>query len=344
MKLHKKLISASMALLASTSLAVLPTTKAQSTTHTVQSGEYLQGIAAAYGVTAEELRAWNGLSSDMIYVGDVLVVNGSSSGTVASNTVSASTAGTHVVQNGDVLYNLAIRYGVTVDDLMAWNGLSSDWLNVGDTLVVYGDATATSAYPQYTYYPTSTSSTGYHTVAPGDTLSGIAAVYGVSEADLWAWNGLSSDWLNVGDQIAVTGYSSGATSSYTDYVPTTTSTATGNYTVQAGDSLYTIALAYGTTVDDLMAINGLSSTFLQIGDQLAVPGADKTGTSETTAEETTTAEQTEEKEDKTETSSNLTDEEKAAGIKAKHIIKKGENLYKIANQYGVPSFSFPRTR
>ena len=214
MKLHKKLISASMALLASTSLAVLPTTQAQTATHTVQSGEYLQGIAAAYGVTAEELRAWNGLSSDMIYVGDVLVVDGSSSGTVVSN---SSAAGTHVVQNGDVLYNLAIRYGVTVDDLMAWNGLTSDWLNVGDTLVVYGNATATGGNYYYDYTaPVSTSSTGYHTVSPGDTLSGIAAVYGVTEEELWAWNGLSSDWLNVGDQIAVTGYSSGATSTYTN--------------------------------------------------------------------------------------------------------------------------------
>src|SRR5699024_5535560 len=246
MKLHKKLISASMALLASTSLAVLPTTQAQTTTHTVRSGEYLQGIAAAYGVTAEELRAWNGLSSDMIYVGDVLVVDGSSSGTVVSN---SSAAGTHVVQNGDVLYNLAIRYGVTVDDLMAWNGLTSDWLNVGDTLVVYGNATATGGNYYYDYTaPVSTSSTGYHTVAPGDTLSGIAAVYGVTEEELWAWNGLSSDWLNVGDQIAVTGYSSGATSTYTNYVPTTNTATTANYTVSAGDSLYEIAQAYGTTV------------------------------------------------------------------------------------------------
>lgn len=342
MKLHKKLISASMALLASTSLAVLPTTQAQTTTHTVQSGEYLQGIAAAYGVTAEELRAWNGLSSDMIYVGDVLVVDGSSSGTVVSN---SSSAGTHVVQNGDVLYNLAIRYGVTVDDLMAWNGLTSDWLNVGDTLVVYGNATATGGNYYYDYTaPVSTSSTGYHTVAPGDTLSGIAAVYGVTEEELWAWNGLSSDWLNVGDQIAVTGYSSGATSTYTNYVPTTNTTTT-NYTVSAGDSLYEIAQAYGTTVDNLMAINGLSSTFLQIGDQLVVPGADKSATSEAPTEETTEETTTEDKnkeenkEEATETSTDLTDEEKAAGIKAKHIIQKGETLFKIANKYGVTLYN-----
>src|SRR5699024_4218964 len=107
------------------------------------------------------------------------------------------------------------------------------------------------------------------------------------------------------------------------------------------DSLYEIAQAYGTTVDNLMAINGLSSTFLQIGDQLVVPGADKSATSEAPTEETTTEDKqkNENKEETTETSTDLTHEEKAAGIKAKHIIQKGETLFKIANKYGVTLYN-----
>lgn len=323
--MKKQLVTASVALLTGLSL-VLPQAQAQSV-HTVQSGEYLYSIANAYGVTVEQLRAWNGLVSDMVFVGDQLIVNGSSAGTTTTTT--SSTAGTYTVQPGDVLVNIAARYGVTVENLVAWNGLSSDWLNVGDVLVVYGDATASSSLPTTT--TTSSSSTGYYTVQAGDTLSGIAAAFGVTESDLWAWNGLSSDWLMVGDVLAVGGYGSGAYISNTT-TATTTTYATGTYTVQAGDTLQNIALAYGMTLDDLMAINGLTSTFIFVGDVLAVADTSATTTTTDTSTETTTT-------DATTDPLAITDAEKEAGVKAKHQVVEGDNLYRIANQYGVTVYN-----
>lgn len=335
MKLHKKIVSVTMAALAAASLAVLPA-KAQSSTHTVQSGEYLSGIAAAYGVSTEELRAWNGLVSDMIYVGDVLVINGSGQGTsTGASTASAATGGVHTVTAGDTLYTIAQRYGTTVDSLKAWNGLTSDWLTVGMSLAVYGDAVASSTYT------TTTTQYGYHTVQPGEYLEAIANAYGVTIYDLMAWNGLASDWLMPGDVLSVGGYANGAisTPTYSKTISYDTSVATGNYTVVSGDTLSTIASAYGTTVDHLMSINGLYSTYLQVGDVLYVPGAASTTSTTSTSDSQNTSEDSTDDANETESdqneTDNLTTEEKEEGIKAKHTVVEGDNLFRIANKYGV---------
>ncbi|MBF6626588.1 LysM peptidoglycan-binding domain-containing protein [Aerococcaceae bacterium zg-BR9] len=341
MKIYKKLMSLSMVALASANILTYTVTAQEETgTHTVQSGEYLLAIANKYGVSVEELRAWNGLTSDWINVGDVLAVSASAAGSAATSTSSTTTtsdaaapvtnAGTHVVAPGDTLYTIAQRYGTTVGSLMAWNGLSSDWLNVGDVLAVYGAASATDYYPSTT--PTTTS--GYHTVAPGDTLSGIALAYGVSVSDLLAWNGLTSDWLNVGDVLSVGGYSQ--TPAYTPSATPAVTPTGATYTVKSGDNLSTIAAAHGMTVDELMAMNGLSSTFLQIGDVLAVKGGSGTASSaETSSNDANTNES--EKNDSSDSNSiaPTAEKDKEAGIKARHKVVAGDNLWRIANKYGV---------
>lgn len=321
MKIQKKLLTISMTMLASATLTVFPI-QAQSSVHTVQSGEYLSGIAAAYGVSTEELRAWNGLTSDMIYAGDVLVINGSGG---AVTTAMATTGGVHTIAAGDTLYTIAQRYGTTIDQLMAWNGLSSDWLTVGSSLVVYGDAVAA---PTYT---TTANTHGYHTVQPGEYLESIANAYGVTVDDLRAWNGLSSDWLMPGDVLSVYGYATSGVTSTSTHVSSTTNI--GNYTVVAGDTLSTIASAYGTTVDHLMAINGLYSTFLQVGDVLYVPGAN-TATSNVTTSTSETTESTV-RDNQVSDDEKPTEAEAQEGIKAKHTVVEGDNLFRIANKYGV---------
>lgn len=344
--MKKKFLLSSVALLTGLSFTVNPNfVQAQSSVHTVQAGEYLYSIAQAYGVSVEDLRAWNGLSSDMVLVGDQLIVDGTSGAATSDSSATTNTSGTYVVQPGDVLVNIAARYGVTVENLVAWNGLSSDWLTVGDTLVVYGDASASSSLPTSTWTPTTSTSTGYYTVQAGDTLSGIAAAFGVTTSDLYAWNGLSSDWLWVGDVLAVGGYSSGAyTTTNTTSTASSQTYATGTYTVQAGDTLQDIALAYGITVEDLMAINGLSSTWLMVGDTLAVPVTSSTTTTDTTApsvEETTTStdSQTTESADNSDDPLAITDSERESGVKAKHEVQEGDNLYRIANRYGVTVYN-----
>ncbi len=94
-----------------------------------------------------------------------------------------------------------------------------------------------------------------YTVRAGDTLSAIAARYGVSQAALAQANGITNpNRIYVGQRLIIPG-ASGSTSSGS----TPSATFEGYYIVQPGDTLSKIAARYGTTVQALMSLNGLSN-------------------------------------------------------------------------------------
>jgi LysM repeat protein len=112
-----------------------------------------------------------------------------------------------------------------------------------------------------------------HLVAPGETLSGIAAVNGLSTETLAAWNGIDPETYVVsGTSIMVpTAAEAGVTSS------STTASSTAAHTVVAGESLSSVAAANGITIADLAAANGLSpDSFLVEGTTVQVPAATTT--------------------------------------------------------------------
>ena len=82
--------------------------------YTIRRGDTLIGIASMHGVSVQQLRVWNGLSSDRIYPGRKLSIQMPAGQTVSSYTV----------RRGDSLYSIAQRFGVTVDQLVAWNDIS----------------------------------------------------------------------------------------------------------------------------------------------------------------------------------------------------------------------------
>lgn len=93
---------------------------------------------------------------------------------------------THRVKAGETLWAIAQRYKLSVPQLKAWNGLSSDTIGVGKILRL-------TAPPRPTR----------HTVRPGDTLWEISGRYNVSVAKLKAWNGLKSDTIHPGKVLRV---------------------------------------------------------------------------------------------------------------------------------------------
>lgn len=95
--------------------------------------------------------------------------------------------GVHVVQSGDTLSHIALRYGMSVSDLRRLNGLQSDRINAGQTLIVRGAGTGVISY----------------TVKRGDTLSGLAARFGVSIADLRRVNSLRGSRILVGQKLNI---------------------------------------------------------------------------------------------------------------------------------------------
>ena len=130
-----------------------------STDYTVKRGDSLSRIANQFDASVRAIKAANGLSSDLIRVGDKLVVpvsgsTGASSGMSAapSDSISSSStapsfstsgARTHTVKSGEYPGKIASQYGMTTDELLALNGITDPRkLQVGKVLKVSGSDSA----------------------------------------------------------------------------------------------------------------------------------------------------------------------------------------------------------
>ncbi len=99
--------------------------KSQATTHTVQRGETLEGIAGLYNVAISDLKRWNKLKSSKIVAGKKLRVQ-----------TTANKTSYYRVRNGDSLWMISKKLGVSVDDIQKWNDIAED-IRPGDKLVIY---------------------------------------------------------------------------------------------------------------------------------------------------------------------------------------------------------------
>ena len=94
--------------------------------YTVQPGDTLWLISQRYGTTVETLKRLNGLTGDMLYIGQILNIPVSQTGGYREYTVQA----------GDSLWLLARRFGTTIEKIMQLNGLTSDLIDVGQVLKI----------------------------------------------------------------------------------------------------------------------------------------------------------------------------------------------------------------
>lgn len=99
--------------------------------HTVQDGETLNSISQQYGVSAEQIAVANNITtSSVLTVGQVLVIAEAGTTTtppVVTDPVPPTSGGgqTHTVQPGENLFRISLRYGKTVDEVAAYNGIAN---------------------------------------------------------------------------------------------------------------------------------------------------------------------------------------------------------------------------
>jgi len=201
----------------------------------VKKGDTLYGISKRFGIPILEIKQINHLVTDTLSIGQELYL------TTNSTPIEGDT---YTVKAGDTLYGIASKYNMTVDDLKALNGLSSNLLSIGQILLV-SDKNSTP--------------TGEYIVKKGDTLYSIAEQLGTTVDELKRLNNLTSNILSIG-QVLLTN-SSGITGEVVE----------NTYTVKAGDTLYSIAKKYGISVDTLKQMNSLTNNLLSIGQVLIVP-------------------------------------------------------------------------
>jgi len=167
------------------------------TIHIVQPGENLYRIGLQYGFTIDQLLAANNLTNpDQVYAGQALIIP---DGNVSPPTTPSAAGNVHVVQAGETLYGISLRYGVSVTALAATNHLlNPSQIYVGQVLILPGAATATGMG----YTPDDVAFT--HVVRPGETLFSIASRYGVPTWVLTQVNNISNpSLLYVGQVLTI---------------------------------------------------------------------------------------------------------------------------------------------
>lgn len=279
---------------------------ARAAIHVVAWGETLSTIAGQHGVSSQIIVEANSLTQpDQLAVGQQLVIPGA-----AAVFEPPRAAGTHVVQPGEGLYRIALQYGVTVDDLMAANGLSNpDQIYAGQVLVIPG----AQAAPPVTSAPAATGGPvgAIHVVQPGETLFRISQQYGIPVSALSAANGLLNPaQIYVGQTLTIPGTGGPVSApAAPPAAPESVPALSGTHIVQPGETLGLIATRYGISVAALAQANNISNpSVIYWGQQLVVPGAGTTGPAAQPA---------------------------PAPSSGVHIVQQGDTLFRIALSYGL---------
>lgn len=200
----------------------------------VKKGDTLYSIAMANNTTVDELKKANNLTSNILSTGQLLKI--------PSALLPEST---YIVKKGDSLYSIANKYNTTIDELKRINNLTSNILSIGQVLKLPSDKVSDIEKEENTIS---------YTVQKGDSLYSIARKYDTTIDRIKDLNNLTTNLLSIGQVLLI---------------PTDTNLET-TYTVQKGDSLYSIAKKYNTTVDRLKQLNNLTSNLLSIGQILIV--------------------------------------------------------------------------
>jgi LysM repeat protein len=183
--------------------------------HEVQNGQSFWSIAIAYQITIADLEQWNNINREYpLHVGQILFIPTSNTEGYATPTpvgmVILATPDTegkiiHVVQPYQVLIKIADAYNVTVDRILALNGLNINWpLQIGQKLLIDPGRNTPSPTPEplsaVERLTPAADGNYYHTVRSGENLTYIAKLYEVNLSDLMSWNGLSGESIIVSGQ------------------------------------------------------------------------------------------------------------------------------------------------
>ena len=149
-------------------------------TYTVKKGDSLWSISKKFGVTVDELKKYNNLTSNLLNIGQVLKIPTKDETIIDTNT--------YTVKRGDTLYSIANAYNIPVNELKKYNNLTSNTLSIGQILKI----------------PTTSETVGNtYVVKRGDSLYSIANAYNISVNELKNYNNLTSNLLSIGQVLKI---------------------------------------------------------------------------------------------------------------------------------------------
>ena len=209
--------------------------------YVVKKGDTLWTIAKNNNLTVQKLKDLNNLTTNNLNIGDTLIIKEpNTSETTEANNI-------YTVVKGDTLYSIAQKNNTTVNEIKRLNNLNSNTLSIGQKLIIKESP------------DNIVDNNNYYTVKKGDTLYSIANNYKVKVDDIKKINNKLNNNLNIGEILVI------PSNTTSENINTTT------YTVKYGDTLYSIAKKYNTSVSDIKNLNNLSTNILSIGQRLILP-------------------------------------------------------------------------
>lgn len=241
--------------------------------HRIRRGESLSYVALKYHVNVSDLRDWNNLSNSKIYVGEKLkILSDKSTNYIASNDIVPSKTNVfrYKVKRGDTISEIAEKFGIPAIEIKKWNSLATNRISAGEILKIYGRGSNSLGDNTSKI----SANLNYYEVKEGDAISQIAELYHVSTSDIRRWNSLRSNKIYAGRSLKI--YSDADINDLPENVSSKRSsgksgiTGTKSHVVTNGESLYTIAHQYNTTISKLKKVNNMKSNKIIIGQELLI--------------------------------------------------------------------------
>lgn len=254
----------------------------------------------------------------------------------------------HTVVQGDNPYNIAKKYGMTVDELLKLNPKHKDGkLAIGDVLTIKSDKAATPAVTKTAPAQKATSNTGASSLGkivllPKQTIYGLTKQYRISETDLRKLNPELDSHMKIGDEITLPlasikkygGIQQAVTAEkhVEADVEKTTAAEGESYVIQPKDNYYRITKQFGISQQDLYALNpGLEEKGLKPGDTIKIKRTNTSANTDTVAETANPKAKMDSGNEKSTAASTV-----AAGDDyVTYTVQQGDTVFSIVNRFGV---------
>jgi LysM repeat protein len=166
----------------------------------------------------------------------------------------------HTVQPGETLFGIAKKYNVTIEGIKELNSLQTNEIGPGTKLIINPNQQPISENEEAVV-------PGYHIVKQGETLYSISRRYGTTVLELKALNELTSDTLEVGDELVIVPLN-GEKTEFAE--PEIKSNEPVYHEVKEKETLYSISRKYNVEIEELRKLNNLIDNKISVGQKLRI--------------------------------------------------------------------------
>lgn len=244
----------------------------QHVSYKVQQGETVFSISKAFNVSQDELIAANPSLKAGLRTGQMLQIPAGAN----SQQEEQPSFLTYKVKRGNTLHYIAMRFGVTVDDILKYNPDAKKGISKGDVLRIpdKDDLARIKAQRQVVTPTVVEPTTTKHIVKPGETLYGISRTYGCSISSILSLNPEAGNGLGVGMELKIPASQKQTQQPTQTVVHPNQAFDAGSFfvhLVESGETFWSLERKYNTTRQELEAYNPVLSEGLKTGLRIRIP-------------------------------------------------------------------------